>query len=71
MDEDEYKVIDRVFSWQLEIGDWILIGEYPAKITEVIDDGNWQMSFGVTDENGDTDVFHFKTDETVEVIGWL
>lgn len=68
---DEYTVIDRVRAWQLEIGDWVLIGEYPAKIVEVVDDDNWMMAFQVTDQNDDEDIFRVKTDETVEVIGWL
>lgn len=71
MPEDEYVVVDRVFGWQLEIGDWVLIGEYPAKIVEVVDDDNWMMAFKVTDQNDDEDIFRVKTDESVEVIGWL
>ena len=71
MPENEYVVVDRVFGWQLEIGDWVLIGECPAKIVEVVDDDNWMMAFKVTDQNDDEDIFRVKTDETVEVIGWL
>ena len=67
---DDYTVIDKVAAWQLEIGDWILIGETPAKITGVVDDDSTMMSFTVEDQNDEEDVVHFTVDQTVEVIGW-
>lgn len=67
----EYTVIDKVLAWQLEIGDWVLIGEVPAKITGVVDDDSWMMSFNVSDEDDNEDVVHFTPDRTVEVLGWI
>ena len=60
-----------VAAWQLEIGDWILIGEIPAKITGVVDDLSTMMRFTVEDENENEDIVSFTTDRIVEVIGWI
>ena len=68
MDVMEYKVVDYVYPYQVEVDDIIKIGDELLRVVSVEDnDDHWEIFF--VDEYGETDYESYGNDDLISL--WL